>query len=251
MKPKDTQSQAKFRQYIEDLRRNEPFMQKLERIKELTGTEEHENNAEREDKGMDRVFEEYVDYENEVREKQNKLSHEYNRILETLSKEYGIDNNTIFTILLYDITEQEKFIDDLVLDFCSVTDNYDLDLNEEAQSVPVFLDTGRQSHIRAYPVSIDIHRFASKRDVLDYVNKRWDVIEASLKQYREDGKPVRFRERKYPLEIVDFIWDNKSKPITELVELVNDLDSPHVFSYIEVQKIILTERKRRLKNLGK
>ena len=49
MKPKDTQSQAKFRQYIEDLRRNELFMQKLKRIKELTDTEEHEKNAEKED----------------------------------------------------------------------------------------------------------------------------------------------------------------------------------------------------------
>jgi hypothetical protein len=253
MKPKDTQSQAKLRQYIEDLRRNELFMKKLERIKVLTQTEEHEKNAEKEDKGMDKVFKEYVEYENEVRQKRDKLSLEYYRVLESLSEEYGIDFDTIFTIILYDITEQERFIDSLVLDLCAVTDNFDLDLNEEAQTIPVFLDTGRQSHIRAYPVSIDIHRFASKRDVLDYVNKRWDLIEANLKKYREDGKPIRFRERKYSLEIVDYIWENRSKPINELAELVNELfpDSDYTFSYVEVQKIILNERIRRQSSIGK
>ncbi len=30
--------------------------------------------------------------------------------------------------------------------------------------------------ILAYPVSIKIHRLASKRDALDFIEKRWDYI---------------------------------------------------------------------------
>jgi hypothetical protein len=154
---------------------------------------------------------------------------------------------------MYDITEKEDLVQSPVFDLCTVTDNYDRDLSDEAQPVPILLDTHRQSHIRAYPVSIDLHRFASKRDVLDFVNKRWDMVEASLRQYSDEGKPTRFRKRKYDLAIIDYIWANRSKPHGVLATLVNTEfpDSPHAFSYVEVQKIILAEKLRRQERLRK
>ena len=47
----------------------------------------------------------------------------------------------------------------------------------------------------AYPVSIKIHRLASKRDVLDFIEKRWDYIEKNyLELYR--GKLYKNKRRK-------------------------------------------------------
>lgn len=253
MNPKETQSQAKLRQYVEDLRRNEHFMKKIKRLKVLVQTEGHEKTANKEEVGMDKIYEKYIEYENKVREQSKKLTHEYNRIIEHLSEEYGIDYETISTIFIYDLTQKEELLKSYVFDLCTITDNYDLDLNEVYQSVPVFMDTGRQSHIRAYPVSIDLHRFASKRDVLDFVNKRWDLIEDSLRQYSEDGKATRFRKRKYDLEIIDYIWQNRLEPHDRLATMVSEKfpDTSHVFSYVEIQKIVTTEKIRRQNKIRK
>lgn len=253
MKPKNTQSQAKLLQYIEDLRRNEYFMRKIARLKELTDTDKHEKASHLEEVGMDKLFEEYVEYEDAVLDEVEKLTHEYNKIIEQLSKDFGIDYDTITTVFMYDITEKEDMVQSPVFDLCTVTDNYSRDLSDESQHVPIFLDTHRQSHIRAYPVSIDLHRFASKRDVLDFVNKRWDMIEESLGQYNDEGKPKRFRKRKYNLEVIDYIWANRSMTHSTLADLVNAKfpNSAHVISYVEVQKIIFAEKLRRQEHLRK
>lgn len=253
VKPKPTQSQTKLLQYIEDLRRNEYFMQKISRLKELMNTDEHEKASHTEEVGMDRLFSEYVEYEDELLDRVEKLTHEYNKIIEQLSKDYGIDHDTITTIFMYDISEKDELVQSPVFDLCTVTDNYERDLSDEGQPIPIFLDTYRQSHIRAYPVSIDLHRFASKRDVLDFVDKRWDMIEASLRQYNDEGKPTRFRKRKYDLEIIDYIWANRSMPHSTIAEQLAAKfpDNPHALSYVEVQKIILAEKLRRQGHLRK
>jgi hypothetical protein len=113
------------------------------------------------------------------------------------------------------------------------------------------MDMERQSHIRAYPVSIDIHKYATKRDVLDYIEKRWSFIEDYLGTYTSEK--VRFRKRKMDREIVDYIWENRKVKSKNILELINKKypDNKLNLGYEDVLKIISNEKFRRSKRIRK
>jgi hypothetical protein len=100
-----------------------------------------------------------------------------------------------------------------------------------------------QPILRAYPVSLGIHKYATKRDVLDYIEKRWNLIQSYVEIYRDKEK--RFRKRKYDLEITDFIWENRETPARELADKVNEKFENVNFIYSDISKIISLEKIRR------
>lgn len=250
---KDTQSQIKIRQYVEDLRRNKFFVSKIKRLRKLISLPEHEEEARREEILAEGIFEEYIDIERKLLDRLSTVNHEFNHIIEEISEKYALDFEAISTLFLYDLTNREELIKSHYFDLCTITDNYDQDLNDEFEPIPIFLDTSRKSHIRAYPISIDIHRFATKRDVLDFINKRWDVIADSLKEYNVKEKGVRFRKRKYDLQVVDYIWENRNKPNKVVASLVNSKfpEDSQLYTYVEIQKILSAEKIRRERRIRK
>jgi hypothetical protein len=104
----------------------------------------------------------------------------------------------------------------------------------------------RESDNIAYPIAIRISPYASKRDILDFINKIYpdikDYQEESINSkssiwYRRIGNPKK-RERN------KFIYKNKDLPLKKIARLVSDefeeiLDDGHI------GKIISFETKRR------
>ncbi len=101
-------------------------------------------------------------------------------------------------------------------------------------------------HKLAYPIRMDIHRFATKRDVLDFIDKKWRIIEKESKLFMKSEKRIRARKNK---ERDDFIWNNKQLSASEIVKLVSDNFQGVVMGREEVYKVINLEKERRNLNL--
>lgn len=260
IKLKDTQGMRKIKQYFEDLQRNKRFLQLLKQLKksyvksQVKGPEE-----EREGLIFDKVMKNRIEFEELMKElREANPRPKIDEILDYFAEGYGISEETlwyIFHLLPLEKNEIEgKEINTSWLeDMCFVIDNYDEELNsvespEIYPSVPIELNRRKQRHIRSYPISIDIHRFANKRDILDFINKRWEIIEDKLNVYT-DEKKKRFRRRKYDRKLLDFIWKNKDLKSKELIELLNIEFPKHGLVYFEVSKLIQLERNRRNKDL--
>ena len=128
--------------------------------------------------------------------------------------------------LLYEKNESELF-------------SYDLTKNK---------DLVIKSLINCFPVAIALHKFSTKRDLLDYIEKEWSTIEKILSRYRE--KPYRGRNKKIDWEMVDFIWENRNLSSKEIKEKLNNKFPHNGLIYNDILKIISLEKKRRNKNLA-
>jgi len=105
-----------------------------------------------------------------------------------------------------------------------------------------------KSFRQLYPITISIHKFASKRDVLDYIEKEWEGIKELLSFYKE--KPYKPRKRKLDWKIIDYIWENRNlsgKKIQKIIiEKFPNVSKAELMDY-EIRKIISLEKKRRNK----
>lgn len=110
--------------------------------------------------------------------------------------------------------------------------------------------TGRQTtdeDISVYPVALHISPYASKRNILDYVEKFYATEIARLqKGYRDPGAGIGKHKTKNKIvrKISDFIYEHrnlKPKEIKKLLweKLHTQMDSGHI------SKILSLERKRR------
>jgi hypothetical protein len=110
----------------------------------------------------------------------------------------------------------------------------------------IYLSPRRQLSLIAYPVAIRIHPKAAKRDVLDYVEKRWPWIEMLLRS--KDEKALKVRKRKYSQEMLDFMWEHRFIPAKELKKRLDEKFPHNGIVYYEIYKIISLEKARRLGN---
>lgn len=245
---KQTQGQKKLLQYLEDLKRNEIFMGKLNRLKTISNSKKKNNKGE-EKKGNS--FNEWLEKYGKYMKWLKKIkSHKTNldKIYEQLAEEYGVDVTLLDTLQMIPLLKRGKLMSSYE-DFCTIRDDQDIILNHDIfGDPPIELDKREIYHMMAYPISINIHKFASKRDVLDFIEKRWDIIENLLEIYRGEKK-IRFRKRKLSREMFDFLWDNKSSDAKELTAIFNS-KFKQTLAYYEVYKIIEQERKRRLKKIS-
>lgn len=108
----------------------------------------------------------------------------------------------------------------------------------------IYLSPRRQLSLIAYPVAIRIHPKAAKRDVLDYIEKRWPWIKALLR-LKED-KPLKIRRRKHSQELLDFIWEHRFIPAKELKKKLDEKFPHNGIVYYEIYKIISLEKARRV-----
>lgn len=247
---KTTQGQKKMLQYFEDLKRNKHFKILIKRLEKIS-----EENSKKKDENYEKLMEEFIrNYQelDQLLKKRMKLSNKSQEIIMFIAEEYGLTSEITADPIVFDFLSKDESKYSIWNDMCAVSDNYDFFLNEVfSRPVPIELDTAKQSHIRAYPISIDIHKFATKRDVLDYIEKRWNFIESYLEVYRD--KNVRFRKRKIERKVVDYIWENKKEPAKKIVELIAKkfLDNNLNLGYEDILKIISNEKNRRIKKIRK
>ena len=144
-----TQGNKKFILYLDDLRKNKNFVELIQKLK----TEKNYK-------------------------KKRKLYVE-------LAEKYGIDSDLLFYIFNRLYPNKEDIDWGELIDVCQIEDNDDAISYKEEHQLPIKKDLIRLMNMLAYPISIKIHRLASKRDVLDFIEKRWDYIEKNfLELYR-------------------------------------------------------------------
>jgi len=135
------------------------------------------------------------------------------------------------------------------LDMCLVKDWHDDEFVSEANKVDkVASFTGKyEMLLNSYPVAIHIHPMASKRDVIDYIEKNWKFIEYNfLRNYTE--KKLKFGKRKHKQEILDFIWQFRSLTAKQIKKKLDEAYPDNELVYFEITKLLQIEEERRLGN---
>lgn len=242
-----TQGSIKLRQYVDDLLRNKYFLNTVKKFWEAQGAMPKNDNTYEEFKS---ILEEYKRLDRKTKKWNKKNRGEIEKLYSFFAEEYGLDNELLRPIMIsLSSLKEGKFkesllYDDWQTDLCFCSDNWDEFLNDAFPRQPFVLDTKWQNHIKAFPVSIDIHRFATKRDLLDFIEKKWPWIENTIGLYR-DYKNIKFRKRKLDRKLVDLIWNNKNLSVKDLKPLVDKKFPNNGLAYYEFSKIISQENKRR------
>lgn len=121
---------------------------------------------------------------------------------------YGLDND-----IWFDSLEKFVFKDELIkplsLDLCILSDN----LNSKDLS---------KDEIKNYPIIIRISPYASKRDILNYIERTYSFINHFQENYRDrDIRIGKFKTRNsYITERDDYIWENRNLPRREILKLL-------------------------------
>lgn len=250
-KDEPTQSQKKLIQYLEDLKRNKFFIDKLNELRKEFKVRY---------KNIDDYFEDFesisdtivMHYEElkQTREKyEDLLSSRAKELFKEISEEYSLSPNLINLLITDDSADMAVLALNNSEDFCLIKDDYQKIIDiQDGSADSIEFDNDYINDVYVYPVSINIHRFSSKRDLLKFVEKRWTDIETLLKTYR-GSKPKKFRTRKYSQEFLDFIWENKNMNATELAHLANSKFTNTTIGYNDIYLIISQEKKRRIQKL--
>ncbi len=256
-KQKITQGHEKFILYINKLIRNKFFLDDLKKIDEsdldlgARGNYDSWTNEQKErndfiNKEIGEIIEDYV----KVKERCEKLHKEKSSELrEKLTYEYGIDLN-VLTYVRCLLDENNKNISRYFEDYaemCRIVNEF------EEQIIPlnsgedfIHLMPSKKSELIAYPVSIKIHSLASKRDVLDFIEKRWKWIDNTLRQTKEEKALKIKRNKKNSQDLLDFIWENKELPDKAIKKKLDDKFPNNGLEYYEINKLVQLEKKERL-----
>ncbi len=254
--PKKTQGEVKMERYIEDLIRNKEFLRsikKLRRTREDVGWEYEKLTEEQKAKQKhfdNEIIEILNDYER-LRKRIKKLfEDDYRRIKSSISEAYNLDDMQIGYIEILCDPNLKRHVETAKsfaeFDMCKVFDLHDDEMKPEFKGDEIIhLNMRRQFLLRAYPVGIFIHPKASKRDVIDFVEKRWNWIENNfLRGYTE--KKLKHGKRKHDQKMLDFIWSNRSL-VPKKLKIKLDKEFPkHGLVYYEISKILQLEADKRL-----
>jgi len=225
----ESQGRRKFTQYIEDLKRNENFRKDFNKLCKIS-----------------------------IRENK-KFEKEATKVM----RKYGITYGTLEGLGYY-IDDKEEFnwgslnprsliCDDY--DMCMIVDTFQLKygkkyqkINKEYWNEDFDPEIIIKSYLSSYPIGINIHKFASKRDVIDFIEKRWPSINAFLKTYRE--KPKRIRKRKLSRKLADCIWENHNLPVKKIKQIIDEEFPHNGLVYWQILKIKNLEKKRRNRKIS-
>ncbi len=231
-KPTETQGNKKMKLYIEELIRNRPFVRSVKKLmklarKDKTAFKRYDEMTEEEKTKRDsfnkEIYEILDSYEKLRKRCRKLLCDDYTRIQSAIAEEYSIDGSQI-QYIKHLLDEKKKgdpdtstYMEDLAeLDMCKIDNLYESELSPLNKSEEIiYLNIQRQLFVTAYPTAICINPRASKRDVLDYINKKWKWIEEDMNS-RGEGLKLKYRTRKYGQKLLDFIWENRNLPSKEL-----------------------------------
>lgn len=136
------------------------------------------------------------------------------------------------------------------LDVCELYDEEDLYLNEQFErefDLPLSRMPDVRARIMAYPIHMGISIYATKRDVLDYINKRWDYIRYMLDCFTNDRPGVTRIKLKARRD--EYIWENRELPAKKLAEMVNTKFPEENLIYSDIGSILYYLRQRKFSNL--
>jgi hypothetical protein len=130
------------------------------------------------------------------------------------------------------------------LDVCRIADEVDEILNDpehcnfRTQPRP---NSDYKLSMMLFPIHLCISPMASKRDVLDYVAKRWGEIRGCLDIYYE-GEPTVRKRRKAARD--QFIWEHREVPSKKLADMVCDEFPGELVTYADINSIKQKLRER-------
>jgi hypothetical protein len=173
--------------------------------------------------------------------RQMKSKAKRNVLLIKLCDDFGIDWE-----LFQNIRENEN---DISLNWASAVDMCEVgfDFDETFSGIVIKSNLEKKIHKNAYPVSIDVHKFARKRDILDFVEKNWKTIEGCMKFFRDKPKIIRRRKNE---NRDDFIWENRDLSIKIQQDLIKKHFPGTIMGYEDIYKVISLERKRRNRKIA-
>lgn len=230
---KQTQGQKKMKQLLEDARRDTDFVKQIKKIVKEKPTYKPED--------IERLYTFYLLFLAGLESFRVKFfsKNRAHKIKQELCKEYGIDP-ILFDRLVsaYKNNQMEgwDFNEETSSDVCIIESQEDIDRPVDIHSFHVGLVDGIQKDI--YPINLKIHRFSSKRDILDFVENKWKDISPYLSEKR-------IKQRKVSREVTDFVWKNRDKKAKEIASLLKTKYPKQNLLYFEINKILNEEKKRR------
>ncbi len=258
-----TQGTNKMLRYIEDLIRNKNFRKDIKKLRQFEKKQNALDGSGNFDTYTPEQKKRHNDFNNEfdfiikgyelLRKRCKKLLRtKYFIQEEKIASKYGLDLDLLmFAKALIDETDpypQLSLQAGSIVDMCQLVDFCDDELNPANKGEEIiYLNTKRQLMLASYPIAICINQKASKRDVLDYIEKRWKWIENAQTLYQE--KAFKIRKRKHSQEMIDFIWENKTLPAKKIKEKLNEKFPKNGLIYHEITKLIQLEKQRRSKEI--
>jgi len=206
--PKQTQGQIKKQRLLKSLFQNNTFKKELNQILEI------------------------------------KNPKKVNKQLWGLAKKYNIDYS-FGSPLLDLITEKKVDFNQLRgydVDVCQLYDvvdeflnpNFPLDFN-----LPPSKNPEKRAQFNNYPLHIGISKYASQRDIVDFVKKHWEDIESYFANKPRIPRIKPMEERN------ELIWTNKDLPVKDVLKLLEKKYPDNTLTYTDISKIIYDEKKLR------
>ncbi len=249
----ETSGHKRMLQYLEDLTRNKTFRRKMKKLhqaqrKYQSGEYKDWSKKEQEEHArINRELGEIIGGYELLRKRLKRLFKKDKAYLHNkeISELYHLDSSLIWLAsALYsgdaeEIRRARSYADPDMCVFMAVADDELNPLNKGEEII--YLNGRRRATITAYPVAIGIHPKATKRDVLDFIEKRWKWVENELR----DGKSLKYRkEKKYPQELRDFLWQNRHLPPRKRKEKLDERFRNSLV-YHEINAIIRQEKAKR------
>lgn len=213
IKLQQTQGSKKLWNYFLDLTKNPKFIKDIEEIREK--------------------------YINVSKDKEI-IQPYFLREAEDIALKYGLD-----AILWYE--DIAMYIQDGTLNQPHVSMCLISDILEEKQDP--YSDSTLEIWDTAYPISLRISPYASKRDVLDYVSRMYNIyIKPLQKKYKKDE--IKIGKAKNKKESIqkrnEFIYENRHLSRKEIMHLIGDkFGANAIIDYGYIGKIISLENKKR------
>ena len=169
------------------------------------------------------------------------------RYIFALARNYSLQFEPGEPLFEYVVSNMKKisFKPNHYMDICQIYDEVDeyLNLNfPNDYSIPPSKKPAKKLELYAYPIHLGISQKATKRDVLDYIHKRWHYIRYMLDAYEENPKGIRKKRKLYRDE---FIWKYKHLPAKQIADKVQKNFPGELLTYHDINHILFYLHKRK------
>lgn len=219
-KTKLTQGKKKLARHFNYLKKNKPFLDHIDLLRKLIDKYNKEHNGE------------FIGDD------------KYWGMIEDICKEFDLPvfywRYAINYIVRFDDWNIEAY--EFFADICVVTDY------ETIKSGKGFIsEIDKESYEKGYPVLIGISPYASKKDVLDFIEKKFTGhIAPKLKEYKKEGVKIGGVRSRAMSKRDNFIFEHRRLPYSEFCILYKEnFDVKEVPGYDYIGKIVRKEKKER------
>lgn len=225
-----THGNKKIDTYFRDLLRNKQFQEEIKAWRILIAKEKWSLEK------VERVFNLYKEYEKEeVKLKRYLRSKDSYKLKKEICLKYNLSDNWFSTLT----STHAMSVTSHSFDTCNLEDWED---RAEPINIHYFHAKFENFDDDIFPINIKIHNYATKRDLINFIETRWPDIALHLKKKR-------FKSRKIDNKMLDFIWDNRTLGTKQIKKELDVKFPSNDLVYFEINKIISDERKR-LKKMG-